>query len=117
MPGFPSPSRAAVGLLILALAGCGGKELSPAGHYRAFCERCHGPEGKGDPRSVHLYPGLDLTRSRMVREGDRELVRRRIAEGYGPMPGFAHRLSEKEIEALVDWTFRLAAPGEAPRRE
>jgi hypothetical protein len=44
----------------------------------------------------------------MVRSGDRAAVRRRIREGYGPMPGFARRLDAQETERLIDFTFQLA---------
>lgn len=75
--------------------------------YREYCARCHGDDGKGNPRSMKRYPNLDLVTSPMVRRGDRALVRERIAKGYGPMPGFSRRLDPAQIEALVDYTFEL----------
>jgi mono/diheme cytochrome c family protein len=90
-------------------AGCAGTDPSPQKLYQAFCARCHGKSGEGDGKSLQLYPGLDLRRSPMIRSGDREAVRRRIAEGEGPMPGFIHRLSPAQIEALVELSLRFSS--------
>lgn len=99
--------RAALLLATLPLlAGCAKPETPPE-MYAAYCARCHGEDGKGNPRSMKLYPNLDLVVSPMVRRGDRALVRERIARGYGPMPGFSRRLTPQQIEALVDYTFEL----------
>ncbi|MGH9361103.1 MAG: c-type cytochrome [Thermoanaerobaculia bacterium] len=95
--------------VLLLLAAC---EKAPQGRdpeklYARYCARCHGAEGKGDPRNVALYPGLDLTRSQMIRKRSRGVIHRRIAQGYGPMPGFGHRLSPEEVQALVDFCLEL----------
>jgi mono/diheme cytochrome c family protein len=96
------------------LAGCARKDLTPPELYETYCARCHGGRGEGDPRSLNLYPYLDLLASPMVRRGDRAAVRQRIVDGYGPMPGFARRLTPLEIERLVDFTLKL---GREPRKE
>jgi mono/diheme cytochrome c family protein len=46
----------------------------------------------------------------MMRRGDRAALRRRIADGYGPMPAFKRRLSPAEIERMIDFTLRLQEP-------
>jgi mono/diheme cytochrome c family protein len=96
-------------LALLLLAACSQEpeRRDAAGLYAHYCARCHGAKGEGDPRNVHLYPGLDLTRSEMVRKRADGVIYRRIAQGYGPMPGFSHRLSPEEIRALVDFTLEL----------
>jgi mono/diheme cytochrome c family protein len=109
------PAAALAALLAFAslagVAGLAGCKTDPDGAalYRAHCARCHGAEGRGDPRSVGLYPGLDLTASPLVRAGAaaRGPIYLRIAEGYGAMPGFSPRLSHEEIEALIDNILRL----------
>ena len=106
------PRRAALLLPLAALpllAACEGEPegRDPAALYAHYCARCHGAGGEGDPRNVALYPGLDLTRSEMIAKGARTVIHRRIAQGYGPMPGFAHRLSPEEIQALVDFCLEL----------
>lgn len=100
--------RAALLLAALPLiAGCAKKPETPPEMYAAYCARCHGEDGTGNPRSMKLYPNLDLVASPMARRGDRALVRDRIARGFGPMPGFSRRLTPQQIDALVDYTFEL----------
>ncbi|HVT57537.1 MAG TPA: cytochrome c [Thermoanaerobaculia bacterium] len=101
-------SRPAILALLLALAACAqGGERSAEALYRSYCGRCHAADGKGDPRSLPLYPNLDLTRSALVRDRARGALYSRIAEGIGPMPGFSHRLEHSEIESLVDFVLRF----------
>ena len=96
------------GLACLLSAGCARKHLKTPELYATYCARCHGERGEGKPDSLTLYPRLDLLTSPMVLRGDRAAVRRRIREGYGPMPGFTRRLEPEEIERLVDFTFQLS---------
>jgi mono/diheme cytochrome c family protein len=97
-----------LGLLALALAGCGADSAVPAAAlYHRSCARCHGDDGRGDPRSVGLYPGLDLTSSRIVRAGARGLVFQRIADGTEAMPGFSDHLETEDMQHLVDYVLRL----------
>jgi mono/diheme cytochrome c family protein len=100
---------AALGLMALALAACGNDRRAGGDLYRQRCARCHGTDGRGDPRSTGLYPGLDLTASRMVRAGSqgRGLVYQRIAEGYGAMPGFGESLDTQDLNGLIDYVLRL----------
>ncbi len=109
--------RAAALFLLLPLAlACGPQEERTAEQlYPEYCARCHGADGKGDPRNVNLYPNEDLTRSRLTGKGAHFLTYRRIAEGYGPMPGFAHRLSAIEMGRLADYTMKLNPKNAAPR--
>lgn len=90
-------------------AGCSDGGRAAAGTYQARCARCHGSDGRGDSRSVGLYPRLDLTASPMVRAGSpaRGQLFLRIADGYGAMPGFAGHLEAGEMQDLVDYVLRL----------
>ena len=102
---------------LAVLAGCARKHLTTSELYSTYCARCHGDRGrgKGDSEALTLYPHLNLLASPMVRGGDRAAVRRRIREGYGPMPGFARRLTPQELERLVDFTLQLEpTPKERP---
>ena len=101
-------------LALGALTGCGPREpLPPASAYGRYCDRCHGDDGRGDPKAVRLNPRLDLVRSLMVGQGDAELIRERIAEGHGAMPGFERKLSAEEIDDLSAYTIeRFAGAGE-----
>lgn len=99
--------------LALLPAACGPREPLPAPEaYDRFCARCHGDDGRGDPETVRLNPRLDLVASEMVRAGDRELVRERIAEGKGAMPALERKLVPGELEALTEYTIeRFGAEG------
>jgi mono/diheme cytochrome c family protein len=103
-------------LAVFALtAGCARKNLTTPELYEAYCTRCHGDRGEGDPRSLTLYPHANLLVSPMTLRGDRAAIRERIAEGYGPMPGFKRRLTPQEVERLVDYTLQLSrTPKETP---
>ncbi len=98
-------------LAALLAAGCGGPKDRPAEQiYPRVCARCHGDDGKGVPQQVRLYPKADLTASRLRGIPGRRAIYRRIAEGYGPMPGYSHKLSQAEIERLVDYCVKLQTP-------
>jgi len=77
--------------------------------YTKNCARCHGADGRGDPRQVGLYPDLDLTEASPVKLQARGILYRRISQGYGAMPGFAGRLEQDELDALVTYLNRFAA--------
>jgi mono/diheme cytochrome c family protein len=102
-------AAAAVLAAAAAVAGCSDGRVKAAATYRASCARCHGADGRGDRRSVGLYPSLDLISSPIVRAGShaRGLIYRRISDGWGAMPGFSHRLEREDIEDLVDYVLRL----------
>ncbi len=74
------------------------------------CARCHGADGKGDPRILPLYPAADLTHSPMGAARERVLIHDRITRGYTTMPGFQGKLEPEEIGQLVNKCIALAAP-------
>lgn len=108
--------RAGVAFSALAagavLAGCGpptsGK--SAAELYGEHCTRCHGDDGRGDPRALTLSPNADLTRSALVRRQARGPIFVRISQGLGSMPAFSHKLEIGDIELLIDYVLELPAP-------
>ena len=99
------PAGLALLLAAIAVVGCGPRgPLAPPEAYDEYCARCHGDDGRGDSKMVRLKPELDLLRSEMVVSGDLPLVRERIAEGKGTMPGFEPKLTPEELEALARYT-------------
>jgi mono/diheme cytochrome c family protein len=86
----------------------GAASLNDAQLYSRYCARCHGEDGRGDPRSVGLNPALDLTRSALGKSRNHREVYQRIAFGYGPMPAYSRKLDPKEIERLTQYCFYLA---------
>lgn len=99
---------AALGAVTLA-AACGSPSSGkPADQlYAENCLRCHGDDGRGDPRQLTLAPNLDLTRSVMVARGARGLIFQRITQGYGSMPAFGHKLQRGDVELLVDFVLNF----------
>jgi len=111
----PIVVRAALAALIALFAGCTRKNLPAPDLYEAYCARCHGARGEGNPRSLTLYPHANLLASPMALRADRAAIRKRIAEGVGPMPAFKRRLDPQEVERLVDYTIKLSrTPKETP---
>jgi mono/diheme cytochrome c family protein len=94
---------------LLSLAACGPPSGSRTAEelYPKFCAKCHGVDGKGNPNQVNLYPNLNLTTSKLTGPGAHLAVYTRIAQGYGPMPAFAHRLSAEEMGHLADYSMKL----------
>jgi len=97
-----------LGVAIAALMGCAVAEVPAAPDddpvlqmgqqvYASACRSCHGGDGGGGS-SPALNSGL--TEKYPVKV-DQVLV---VAEGKGGMPGFAGRLSDEEIDAVVDYT-------------
>lgn len=114
LPSCVLPRLAPILLLpaLAVLASCGPSgPLSPPQAYGRYCARCHGEDGRGDPKAVRLNPKLDLVRSEMVREGDLTRVRGSIDDGRGAMPAFRHKLSVEEIEALSAYTIERFGGG------
>ena len=81
--------------------------LSEGELYTRYCARCHGEDGRGDPRSVGLNPALDLTRSALAKRGARQQIYQRIAFGYGPMPAFSHKLDPRDIARLTKYSMQF----------
>lgn len=99
----------ALGWTFVVLAACQSHPKTTPEQYRVYCTRCHGPRGEGDPKTLKRYPAADLRASTMMARSDRVALRRRIAQGYGPMPAFSHYLAPVEIERMVDYVLRLRA--------
>lgn len=98
-------------LAVLALAACTpDSELSDRELYVKYCAECHGEDGAGDESLVRGDEGVNLLASQRIARGDRPWVRRRIANGYGQMPAYKHKVDEATLERLVDFTMRFAGP-------
>ncbi len=102
---------AAVSVAAVTFAGCGPPTsgLSAAELYGEHCARCHGDQGRGDPRALGLSPNVDLSRSELLRKRSRGQVFLRITQGYGSMPAFSHKLERGDVELLVDYVLELEA--------
>lgn len=94
-------------LVGLGLAGCR-PEVSEL--WAEHCARCHGDDGRGVEPQKTFYPQVDLTRSEMIAESARGPIYQRIAFGWGTMPGFEHKLRQRDLERLVKFSIELGRP-------
>jgi mono/diheme cytochrome c family protein len=110
--GFRLATAAAALAIALGVGGCGAPTSgkSAAELYGEHCTRCHGADGRGDPRALTLSPNSDLTRSVLIRKRARGPIFLRITQGYAAMPGFAHKLERGDVDLLVDYVLQLEAP-------
>ena len=102
--------------LTAALAGCAPSPNSESARqlYASQCASCHADDGRGVPARRGLEPRLDLTRSTLVAGREKGLIYPRIAFGYLTMPGFAHKLSQDELELLAEHVLIFAPTDAAP---
>lgn len=73
-----------------------------AADYKAKCAACHGAKGAGDTvlgRSMNIR---DLGSAEVQKQSDEEL-RSIINTGKGRMPSFNRKLSQEQINELVNW--------------
>jgi mono/diheme cytochrome c family protein len=105
-------------VLVLGLGACTpDRDLSDEELFRKYCSDCHGDHGEGVERFAEESPNVDLYRSPMVEEGDRERVHRRIARGYGPMPAYVDKVAPEDLERLVEFVLRLGGEDKPPPAE
>jgi mono/diheme cytochrome c family protein len=109
-PWWALSALATTQLAMALLAGCRPTPHTTPEQYQAYCANCHGRDGRGEPKSLAQNPAADLLSSAMMQRGDRAAIRRRIADGYGPMPGYARRLSPPEIERMIAFVLQLRTP-------
>ncbi len=86
-----------LGLLLAACGGGGGATVQGqpvADYYQANCATCHGTEREGDVGPA-LLPA-DLNESDVVYYDI-------IADGQGGMPSWGDKLTDEEINTLVDF--------------
>lgn len=111
LPRGPSPAGAAAAFLLLAAAiGCGPSDPGERVWSRK-CSGCHGKDGRGRTKFAEGRPYADLTDGRWKHGGDRASIRRLVADGdpASTMPPYRGRLTEAEIDAVVDEVLRIAA--------
>lgn len=104
--------RVALALVLAMSAACGAPTSgkSAAELYGEHCARCHGDEGRGDPRALALSPNSNLRRSALIRARARGPIFLRISQGYGSMPAFSHKLERGDIDLLVDYVLEFRTP-------
>lgn len=105
-------------LALLALLGAACGPSDPGERvWKRKCAGCHGPDGRARTKSAAGRPLADLTDGRWEHGPGRAAIRRLIRDGdpKSPMPPYEGRLTEAEIDAVVDHVLKLAnAAGSLP---
>lgn len=74
--------------------------------YNKNCARCHGPDGSGDTPLGQTFNAPNLTDPDWWKKNasitSTRSLRAIVAKGRGGMPGFAKKLTQTEINLLVD---------------
>ncbi len=100
-------------VLAIALAACRGADEATTDGARLFenhCVQCHGQGGRGslgpDLRDVLVrsgWSGQDDETLIAARDALRDVILQgRMQRGRAPMPAFAGRFNDDEVEALLD---------------
>ena len=81
--------------------------------YRRYCVSCHGTDGRAQTSKGKFSHARDLSDAQWQAEVSDERIFNSIMNGRsvrGNMPPFANKLSEKEVNSLVDFVRRLKGP-------
>lgn len=91
--------------LMLMVAAPAASAGDVAAHYKAKCQMCHGPDGKGTPvgikmgaRDFHSAESMKLTEAQLLDV---------IAKGKNKMPAFNGKLTADQIKALAAYVKEL----------
>jgi mono/diheme cytochrome c family protein len=90
--------------------------------WEAKCQKCHGPDGRGQSNMGKKLHAPDFTRERWQKHNDDDEIKKAIKEGvveHGKrkMPAFKEKLGDPEIDALVAYVRGFGKPAEAPKAE
>jgi mono/diheme cytochrome c family protein len=85
----------------------------PAGRselWVANCQKCHGPEGKGDTEEGKKKGARDLSNAKWQKTISDDRMIRSVTRGRDKMPSFAKVLTEEQIRELIKEVRTLAVP-------
>lgn len=72
--------------------------------YKSYCAECHGNDGRAKTMKSKLrYHARDLTDRRWQADVTDERLFNSIVHGKGKMPSFAKKLSDSEVDSLVQY--------------
>ncbi len=75
--------------------------------YNAKCASCHGRDGRASSRHSRHEKARDLTTAEWQDSVSDERIYNSISNGKGKMPGFKKKLSDGQIDELVNYVRRL----------
>jgi mono/diheme cytochrome c family protein len=83
------------------------KRFDAATLYKKNCASCHGKNGQAKTFRGKLLNAQNLTDSAWQAEVSDEHIFNVITNGHKKMPSFGKKLSEEEINSLVDYVRKL----------
>lgn len=81
--------------------------------YRRYCVSCHGTDGRAQTSKGKFNHARDLSDVQWQAEVSDERIFNSIMNGRnvrGNMPPFANKITEKEVNSLVEFVRRLKGP-------
>lgn len=96
MRSFCIVALALFGLLALDAQSTSGSSRSGAQLFRVYCQKCHSTDGTKSlaPSLYHAMRSTGFSESQM---------RKIISDGKNTMPPFHRRLTEKELDKLIEY--------------
>jgi cytochrome c6 len=92
--------------LILAIVFVAGPRLARAEDvadlYKAKCQSCHGPDGKGDTAVGKKLGVRDFNSPAVAKQSDEELFDI-TKKGKGKMPAYDGKLTDDQIKGLIKY--------------
>ncbi|MDQ3817063.1 MAG: cytochrome c [Acidobacteriota bacterium] len=82
-------------------------DRSAAALYKSNCATCHGNDGRAKTIKGRLKHTRDLTEAQWQDNVSDERLFNSISNGRGKMPAFGKKLSDSEIDSLVNYVRRL----------
>lgn len=98
---------AAIATLILAASLIQGRAAEEAQkNWEEHCAKCHGKDGKADTKMGQKLKVRDLTDAKVQssftdEQAFKDIKQGMTVEGKKVMPGFAEKLTDEDIKALV----------------
>ena len=94
-------------LLLLNLSPSAVKADSAEATYKAKCQMCHGPDGKGETPAGKAMKVKDFSSEDVQKMSDADLAAA-ITNGKGKMPAYGKSLKPEQIKDLVAYIRSLA---------
>ncbi|HKC65099.1 MAG TPA: c-type cytochrome [Pyrinomonadaceae bacterium] len=82
-------------------------DRSAAALYKSYCASCHGSDGRAKTIKGRLSHARDISDAQWQDNVSDERLFNSISNGRGKMPAFSKKLSETEIDSLVNYVRRL----------
>ena len=91
--------------VILMVAAPAASAADAAADYKAKCQMCHGPDGKGTPTGTKMG-AHDFHSAEVQKMADADVIAT-ITNGKNKMPAYKGKLTDDQIKALAAYVKEL----------